>query len=272
MHVIQSRTDLYNLRLVFQQYDSITRRSGTFTIDKSFSVSWENTFSWLTFTRSKLISEILLRVVKGWVLTVVFIEDSLIHDPWFLPQLQCHKLLWTHCQRSAAIFYSSYSLKLTNQHRIQFCRCLWPALPGQRKPSGTISAVQTDFCQIAFQLPPPSQANGWIQAISSPKFGQFFKTAVLTMEMDILIMTIVKHYSLMAFRWILLYPKPFNEGWKHQNDLCSQLVLGRKPDVGGQYLSILCAPYLIDQGKQLKAVLAKWGHNQPSKLQKKVTS
>ena len=63
------------------------------------------------------------------------------------------------------------------------------------KPLGTRSAVQMDFCQIAFQ-PPPLNPLG---QLFSPKFSQFFKTAVLNMGMDILTMTVVKHYSLMVF-------------------------------------------------------------------------
>ena len=57
------------------------------------------------------------------------------------------------------------------------------------KQLGAISAVQMDFCQIAFQSRHPLKQNG-----SSFIFSQFFKTAVLSLPMDILTMSMVKHY------------------------------------------------------------------------------
>ena len=53
-----------------------------------------------------------------------------------------------------------------------------------------ISDVQMEFCQIAFQ-PPPKQTDA-LWELFSPKIGNFFKTAVLTLEIDILTMTMVK--------------------------------------------------------------------------------
>ncbi len=63
------------------------------------------------------------------------------------------------------------------------------------KNHGTISAVQMDFVQIAFQPPPPLKQPDPLGLLFSPKISQFFKTAVLTMGIDIFKMTMVKHYS-----------------------------------------------------------------------------
>ena len=62
------------------------------------------------------------------------------------------------------------------------------------KIHGTKSAVQMDFVQIAFQPPPLKQPDP-LGLLFSPKISQFFKTAVLTMGIDIFKMTMVKHYS-----------------------------------------------------------------------------
>ena len=63
------------------------------------------------------------------------------------------------------------------------------------KTHGTISAVQMDFVQIAFQPPPPPlKQPDPLGLLFSPKISQFFKTAVLTMGIDIFKMTMVKHY------------------------------------------------------------------------------
>ena len=71
------------------------------------------------------------------------------------------------------------------------------------KTLGAISAVQMEFCQIAFQSPPPQAkgpfAKGPLGQLFLPKFSQFFQTPVLNMGMDILTMLVVKHYSLMVF-------------------------------------------------------------------------
>ena len=42
-----------------------------------------------------------------------------------------------------------------------------------------------EFCQIAFQPPPLKQTDA-LWELFSPKISQFFKTAVLTLEMDII--------------------------------------------------------------------------------------
>ena len=62
------------------------------------------------------------------------------------------------------------------------------------KNHGTISAVQMDFVQIAFQPPPLKQPDP-LGLLFSPKISRFFKTAILTMGIDIFKMTMVKHYS-----------------------------------------------------------------------------
>ena len=55
------------------------------------------------------------------------------------------------------------------------------------KTHGTISAVQMDFVQIAFQPPPPLKQPDPLGLLFSPKISQFFKTAVLTMGIDIVV-------------------------------------------------------------------------------------
>ena len=57
-------------------------------------------------------------------------------------------------------------------------------------PLSMRSAVQMEFCQIAFQ--PPLQQTDALWELFSPKIGNFFKTAVLTLGNDILTMTMVK--------------------------------------------------------------------------------
>ena len=59
------------------------------------------------------------------------------------------------------------------------------------KPLHKKSAVQTEFVQIAFQPPPLKQTDA-LWELFSPKICQFFKTAVSTLEMDILTITMVK--------------------------------------------------------------------------------
>ena len=63
-----------------------------------------------------------------------------------------------------------------------------------------ILGVQTEFGQIAFQLPPPplKQTNA-LWDIFLPKMSKFFKTVILTLGMDILTITMVKYDSQMAF-------------------------------------------------------------------------
>ena len=56
------------------------------------------------------------------------------------------------------------------------------------------SAVQTEIRQIAFQPPPLKQTDA-LWELFSPKISQFFKTAVSTLEMDILTITMVKFCS-----------------------------------------------------------------------------
>ena len=46
-----------------------------------------------------------------------------------------------------------------------------------------ISAVQKEFCRIAFQPLPPPQTNGPFVGLFSPKFSHFLKTAILTIEL-----------------------------------------------------------------------------------------
>ena len=53
------------------------------------------------------------------------------------------------------------------------------------------SAVQMEFCQIAFQPPPLKQTDA-LWELFLPKIGKFVKTAVLTLGIDILTMTMVK--------------------------------------------------------------------------------
>ena len=53
------------------------------------------------------------------------------------------------------------------------------------------SAVQLEFCQIAFQPPALKQTDA-LWELFLPKIGKFVKTAVLTLEIDILTMTMVK--------------------------------------------------------------------------------
>ena len=61
------------------------------------------------------------------------------------------------------------------------------------KPLYKKSAVQMEFCQIAFQPPPPPlEQTDALWELFSPKIGKFVKTAVLTLEIDILTMTMVK--------------------------------------------------------------------------------
>ena len=50
------------------------------------------------------------------------------------------------------------------------------------------SAVQMEFCQIAFQPPALKQTDA-LWELFSPKIGKFVKTAVLTLGIDILTMT-----------------------------------------------------------------------------------
>ena len=59
--------------------------------------------------------------------------------------------------------------------------------------------VQTEFCRIAFQPPPPSSKRTLCGRYFSPKISKFFKTAILTLGKDILKITLVKHDSLMVF-------------------------------------------------------------------------
>ena len=61
------------------------------------------------------------------------------------------------------------------------------------KPLRNTSAVQMEFCQIAFQPPLP------LWELFLPKIGKFVKTAVLTLGMDILTMTMVKLCSKMVY-------------------------------------------------------------------------
>ena len=51
------------------------------------------------------------------------------------------------------------------------------------------------FCLNSFSTLPPLKQPDPLGLLFSPKFSHFFKTAVLTMGMDILTMTMVKHYS-----------------------------------------------------------------------------
>ena len=61
------------------------------------------------------------------------------------------------------------------------------------KPLHKKSTVQTVFVQIAFQPPPPPlKQTDALWELFSPKICQFLKTAVLTLEMDILTITMVK--------------------------------------------------------------------------------
>ena len=53
------------------------------------------------------------------------------------------------------------------------------------------SAVQMEIRQIAFQPPPLKQTDA-LWELFSPKIGKFVKTAVLTLGIDILTMTMVK--------------------------------------------------------------------------------
>ena len=68
---------------------------------------------------------------------------------------------------------------------------LLPREVGLGKPLHKKSAVQTVFVQIAFQPPPLKQTDA-LWELFSPKICQFLKTAVLTLEMDILTITMVK--------------------------------------------------------------------------------
>ena len=61
------------------------------------------------------------------------------------------------------------------------------------KPLHKKSAVQTEFVQIAFQ-PPLKQTDAFWE-LFSPKICQFFKTAVLTLEIDILTIIMIKFCS-----------------------------------------------------------------------------
>ena len=51
------------------------------------------------------------------------------------------------------------------------------------------------FCPNRFSTPPPLKQPDPLGLLFSPKISQFFKTAVLTMGIDIFKMTMVKHYS-----------------------------------------------------------------------------
>ena len=51
------------------------------------------------------------------------------------------------------------------------------------------------FCPNSFSTPPPLKQPDPLGLLFSPKISQFFKTAVLTMGIDIFKMTMVKHYS-----------------------------------------------------------------------------
>ena len=55
--------------------------------------------------------------------------------------------------------------------------------------------VQTEFCQIAIHPPPPSSKRTLCGRYFSLKISIFFKTAILTLGMDILTITMVKHDS-----------------------------------------------------------------------------
>ena len=63
------------------------------------------------------------------------------------------------------------------------------------KPLVRIMHVQTEFCRIAFQPSPPSSKRTLCGRYFSPKIGKFFKTAILTLGMDILTITVVKYDS-----------------------------------------------------------------------------
>ena len=63
----------------------------------------------------------------------------------------------------------------------------------QKFKFGTRSAVQIEFCQIAFST--PLKQTGPLGLLFLLKFSQFLKTAVFTMGIDIFKMTMVKHYS-----------------------------------------------------------------------------
>ena len=59
---------------------------------------------------------------------------------------------------------------------------MWQSNCNLGKPLGTISAVQMDFVQIAFQPPPsPLKQPDPLGLLFSPKISHFFKTAILTM-------------------------------------------------------------------------------------------
>ena len=66
------------------------------------------------------------------------------------------------------------------------------------KPQRKKSAVQMEFCQIAFHPPPLKQMDA-LWELFSPKISQFFKTAVSTLDMDILTVTMVKPCSWKVF-------------------------------------------------------------------------
>ena len=165
MHVIQSRTDLYNLRLVFQQYDSITRRSGTFTIDKSFSVSWEHIFLTNIYTEQTYIRNIASCCQR-------LSADCSLHwrffNPWSmispsapvpqtplntLPKVGCNLLFIIFTQTDKPTQDTVLSMSLACASRPK--EALWnnKCCPNRLLPN-------------SFSTPPPlSQANGPLRAI-----------------------------------------------------------------------------------------------------------
>ena len=72
---------------------------------------------------------------------------------------------------------------------------------GIREEPWNDKCCSNGFCPNSFSTPPSPPALKQpdpLGLLFSPKISQFFKTAVLTMGMDIFTMTMVKHYSLKA--------------------------------------------------------------------------
>ena len=96
-----------------------------------------------------------------------------------------------HHQKTFLGDISSFRLVIANGDDEERCiTATW--LNAKGAPVGM--DVQTEFCQIAFQSPPLKQMDAFWEQFS-PKIRKYVKTAILTLGIDILTMTMVKLFS-----------------------------------------------------------------------------
>ena len=62
--------------------------------------------------------------------------------------------------------------------------------------------IKSECSNGILRFNPPLKQTDALWELFSPKISKFFITAVLTLQMDILTMTVVKHYSQMVIWWI----------------------------------------------------------------------